>query len=206
MTPFIAGFLMHSGGGPLTGSEVKWFLLVVGAGLLVSICWDTVNGLIRRIHGRNWPTVSAVIEIVSVAFIDDDSLIPPSRPAFDNSHYKATLTYTYSNPRAADGRLQPGFWKKARCRGLGEFPTRAKPSRSTPTHATQRIPCCEKKTFRRVDTLSASSLSCSVVPPFPWPLGPLVPIAFRPYTRLPVSSAPPSLPAGRSWLTLPVCL
>lgn len=106
MTPSIASFLIYAGG-PLTGSEVKWFFLVVGAGLLVSICWDFVDGLVKRVHGRNWPTVSAVIDIVSVAFIEDKT----ARYAMDLSYYKATLTYTYRNPEEQMGEYSRRFGK-----------------------------------------------------------------------------------------------
>jgi len=101
---------MHSGGGPLTGSEVKWFFLVVGAGLLVSICWDTVDGLIKRFYGRDWPTVSAVIDIVSVALIEDE--IPSPKADLDGSYYKATLTYTYNRTEQQMGDYSRRFGDK----------------------------------------------------------------------------------------------
>jgi hypothetical protein len=96
-------------GGPLTGSEVKWFLLAAGAILLVAISWGAIEDWYERVHGRNWPTVDAVIDIVSVAFIPDDSLIPPSQPSLDSSHYKATLTYIYHNPEEQMGDYSRDF-------------------------------------------------------------------------------------------------
>ncbi len=111
MTPLIASFLI-SGGGPLTRNEIILFSLVVGTGLLIAICWGAVEEWIERTRGRNWPTVSAVIDIVSVAFIEDDSLIPPSQPSLDSSHYKATLTYTYNNPEQQMGDYSRDFASK----------------------------------------------------------------------------------------------
>ncbi|HTW61947.1 MAG TPA: hypothetical protein VMD55_09070 [Terracidiphilus sp.] len=81
ITPRFANILIF-GGGPLTRSDVKWFFLVVGIGLLVSTCWDTVDGLVKRFHGRDWPTVSAVIDIVNITFVED----PIARYALDSSH------------------------------------------------------------------------------------------------------------------------
>jgi hypothetical protein len=103
-------FILGGGGGPLTGSEVKWFFLVVGAGLLVSICWGIIEELIDRFHGRNWPTAPAVIDNVSVAFIKDKFAMY----AMDSSYYKATLTYVYRYPeeQAGDYSRRFGRYKK----------------------------------------------------------------------------------------------
>jgi hypothetical protein len=103
VTPLIASILLHSGGGPLTGSEVKWFLLVVGTGLLVSICWQLMDDWIKRIRGRKWPTVSAVIDIVSVADATDDARFPS---------YQATLTYIYQYPEQQMGDYSRSFGDK----------------------------------------------------------------------------------------------
>ncbi len=56
MTTLIANILMHSGGGPLTGFEVKIFLLIAGTGILVAICWGAIEDWFEHVHGRNWPT------------------------------------------------------------------------------------------------------------------------------------------------------
>jgi hypothetical protein len=84
-------------------------LLAFGAIMLVAICWDTVNAWYKRLHGRNWPTVSGVIDIASVAFIPDDSLIPPTQTSLDSSHYKATLTYIYHTPEEQMGDYSRNF-------------------------------------------------------------------------------------------------
>ncbi len=107
MTPLIAGILMHLGGGPLTRREVIVFSLVVGVGLLVSICWETVDGLIRRFHGRNWPTVSAVIDAVSITLVE--SHLPSSGAVHFWPSYLATLTYSYSNPEQQMGDYKRRF-------------------------------------------------------------------------------------------------
>ena len=111
MTPSIASLLMLAGG-PLTGFEVKLFLLFAGVILLGAICWGIIETWIERTRGRKWPAVSAVIDIVSVAFIEDDSLIPPSQASLDSSHYKATLTYTYDNPELQMGDYSRSFAKE----------------------------------------------------------------------------------------------
>ena len=88
-------------GGPVTRFEVVLFLLVAGAVILVGICWGIVADWIERTRGRNWPTVSAVIDVVSVAFIEDNTLSP--KTDLNDSYYKATLTYTYNNPEQQMG-------------------------------------------------------------------------------------------------------
>jgi len=109
MTPSTSIILLH-GGGPLTRFDVTLFSLVVGTGIFVSICWGLVEEWIKRVHGRNWPTVSAVIDIVSVAFIEDD--IPSPKADLDDSYYKATLTYTYNNPEQQMGDYSRRFGDK----------------------------------------------------------------------------------------------
>lgn len=105
MTSLIANVLVHSGGGPLTRREVIIFSLIVGAIMLVAICWDVVAALVKRKRGRNWPTVSAVIDVVSVAFIQDNF----PRYALDSSHYEAKLTYVYRYPEEQMGDYKRSF-------------------------------------------------------------------------------------------------
>jgi hypothetical protein len=107
MTPLIANILMHSGGGPLTGSEVKWFFLIVGAIMLVAICWGGVEEWIERTHGRNWPTVSAVIDVVSVTLVENNSI--SSLGSHNWPSYLATLTYSYRNPEQQMGDYKRRF-------------------------------------------------------------------------------------------------
>jgi len=109
MTLLIASILMHSGGGPLTGSEVKWFFLAFGAVMLVGACWDLIDSLIKRFYGRKWPTIQAVIDIVSVAYCEDDSPIPAPKASLDHPYYLATLTYIYNNPEQQMGDYKRRF-------------------------------------------------------------------------------------------------
>jgi hypothetical protein len=99
MPPLIAGILMLGG----TGTRF-WLILIsltAGALILVAICWGLVEDWIERTRGRNWPMVSAVIDNVSVAFIEDNTLSP--KTDLNDSYYKATLTYTYNNPEQQMG-------------------------------------------------------------------------------------------------------
>jgi len=71
-------------------------LLAFGASVLVGICWQILDNWIERTRGRNWPIVSAVVDIVSVASMEDG--IPSPKAGLDHSYYLATLTYAYNNP------------------------------------------------------------------------------------------------------------
>jgi hypothetical protein len=106
-TTAVIAFILGSGGGPLTGSEVKWFFLIVGAGLLVSICWQLIDDWYKRAHGRNWPTVQAVIDIVSVTVVE--SKLPSSMAVHNWPSYQATLTYSYGNPEQQTGDYKRSF-------------------------------------------------------------------------------------------------
>jgi hypothetical protein len=111
MTPLIASFLMRA-----DGADTRFWLilisLVAGAIMLVAICWDIVRAWIKRTRGRNWPTVSAVVDIVSVAFIEDDSLIPAQRASSYDTYYQATLTYIYHYPEEQMGDYIRSLGKK----------------------------------------------------------------------------------------------
>jgi Protein of unknown function (DUF3592) len=107
MTPL--NVIIHGGGGgPVTGFEIKMFLLAAGSAILVGICWGAVQEWIDRSHARNWPTVTAVIDSVSVAFIQDNA----PRYALDSSHFEATLTYVYRFPEEQMGDYSRSFVKK----------------------------------------------------------------------------------------------
>jgi hypothetical protein len=106
MTPIIASILMR-GGGAGTRFWLIAIALAAGAVILVGICKGIVEDWIERTRGRKWPTVSAVIEVVSVAFMEDD--IPSPKADLDGSYYKATLTYTYKNPEQQMGDYSRDF-------------------------------------------------------------------------------------------------
>lgn len=110
MTLLSASILMHSGGGALTRREVTVFSLVVGIGLLVSICWQLADNWKKRARGRSWPTVSAVIDAVSVTSVE--SRLPSSGAAHFWPTYLATLTYSYCNPEQQTGDYKRSFGKK----------------------------------------------------------------------------------------------
>jgi hypothetical protein len=113
MLQLSASFLMHSGGGPVTGFEIILFLLVAGAIMLVAIGRVIVEGWIERTRCRNWPTVSAVVDIVSVAYCEPDgSPILYFKASSYNPYYKATLTYIYNNPEQQMGDYSRSFGKK----------------------------------------------------------------------------------------------
>lgn len=84
------------------GASTRYWLILIllfaAAVMLVGLCWQLSDSWKKRAHGRNWPTVNAVIDVVSVAFFEDDGLIPASQPSLDNPYYKATLTYIYNYP------------------------------------------------------------------------------------------------------------
>ena len=90
-------------GGPITHLEVILISLFVGAVTLVGICWQLLNTWRERTLGRNWPTVSAVIDVVSVANVTDDARYPS---------YLATLTYVYRNSDQQIGEYSRKFGNK----------------------------------------------------------------------------------------------
>ncbi len=98
---------MRGGGGPLTGFEIILFLLVAGAIMLGAISWAIFGDWVERTRGRDWPTVSAVIDVVSVAFIESD--MPGMIAATNQPYYKATLTYSYRNPEEQMGDYSRDF-------------------------------------------------------------------------------------------------
>jgi hypothetical protein len=108
MTSSIANIFMYGGGSPVTRREIILFSLIAGTIILVAICRGIVEEWIKRTRGRNWPTVLAVVDAVSVVFIQD----PAPRYALDLSHYKATLTYIYRNPEKRTGDYSRDFGKK----------------------------------------------------------------------------------------------
>jgi len=108
MLLLFACILMHSGGGPITGFGIALITLAIGVVMLVGICWQLLDKWIERTRGRNWPTVSAVVDIVSVAFVPDDSLLRYGASTY-TPYYLATLTYTYHNPEQQMGDYSRRF-------------------------------------------------------------------------------------------------
>jgi len=108
--PDHASAILMYAGGPVTRFEIILILLFGGAVMVVGICWQLLDNWKKRTSGRNWPTVSAVIDIVSVAFIEDD--IPSPKANLDDSYYLTTLTYFYGNPEQQTGDYSRRFGKK----------------------------------------------------------------------------------------------
>jgi hypothetical protein len=94
--------ILYGGRTPLTRFEVELFFLIFGIGILVAICWGAVEDLIERTRGRNWPTASAIIDIVSVVSCVSGKSI----------YYIATLTYAYHNPELQMGDYSRTFGDK----------------------------------------------------------------------------------------------
>lgn len=100
--------VLHGGGGPLTRFEVILYSLAVGIAILVGACWDVVNMLVRRFRGRNWPTVSACINVVSVTPLVERQILS-SLNSHSTPYYLATLTYYYRNPDQQMGDYKRRF-------------------------------------------------------------------------------------------------
>jgi hypothetical protein len=93
----------------------SFMLLMVGTGVgvLVVICRVIVADRIERTRCRDWPTVSAVVDIASVAYCrPDGSPILHFKASSYNPYYKATLTYIYHNPEEQMGDYSRDFGSK----------------------------------------------------------------------------------------------
>ncbi|MGO8758496.1 MAG: DUF3592 domain-containing protein [Terracidiphilus sp.] len=111
MTISIGGILMYGGGGPpVTRFETILVLLIAGTIILVAVCRGIVEEWIERTHGRNWPTVSAVIDGVSVTLVEDNRISSLAIHYWPS--YLATLTYFYNNPERQTGDYKRSFGKK----------------------------------------------------------------------------------------------
>lgn len=92
-----------------------WLMLIAlaaGTAIVVAICSDIVAAWIKRVSGRSWPTVTAVVDIVSVARIGNDSLMPSLKSSLDQTYYLATLTYIYRHPEEQMGEYSRSFGKR----------------------------------------------------------------------------------------------
>ena len=75
---------------------------------LVFICWQLLDTWLQRKRSRNWPTLSAVIDIASVAFMEDDDPLP-GMAGSNHHYYLATLTYVWRNPELQMGEYRRSF-------------------------------------------------------------------------------------------------
>ncbi len=108
-----ASILMSGTVGPNTIFSFMLLMLATGVGVLVVICRVIVGGWIERTRCRNWPTVSAVVDIASVAYCEPDGIpILYLKASSYNPYYKATLTYIYHNPEEQMGDYSRDFGSK----------------------------------------------------------------------------------------------
>ena len=111
MSPFIAGFVVRGGTDPFV-----WLILTLVAGaaiVLGAVCWTMFSDWVERTRCRNWPTVSAVVDIVSVAYCEPEgSPILSFKASSYNPYYQATLTYIYYYPEEQMGDYSQTFGKK----------------------------------------------------------------------------------------------
>jgi Protein of unknown function (DUF3592) len=87
-----------------------WFIVILlfaAAVMLVGTCWQLFDTWVKRTRGRNWPTVYAVVDIVSVTFCEDNTL--PLKADLSFPYYVATLTYSYCNPEQQMGDYSRRF-------------------------------------------------------------------------------------------------
>jgi hypothetical protein len=112
MTLLISSIVML---GSSTGPFFWLILPLLASGILVlgAICRVKVGEWIERRRCRNWPTVSAAVDIVGVAYCEPDgSPILYFKASSYNPYYQATLTYIYSNPEQQMGDYSRSFGKK----------------------------------------------------------------------------------------------
>jgi hypothetical protein len=108
MTTSIASILIDSGDDRIFGFSLSALLwLAFGGIILFGVCWQLFDNWVERTHGRNWPTVSAVVDIVTVALMKDNGL--PGKAYSSTSYYQATLTYIYYNPEQQMGDYSRRF-------------------------------------------------------------------------------------------------
>ena len=84
MTLIITSILVRGTIGPASVYTFILTMLAVGVVVLVTILQMIVRKGIERARSRNWPTASAIIDLVSVADVTDDASVPS---------FRATLTY-----------------------------------------------------------------------------------------------------------------
>lgn len=100
MTLTITSIFLGGTVGPATIYTFILVMLAAGVAVLAAIFQVIVRKRIERSRCRNWPTVSAKIDLVSVADVTDDPRFPS---------YRATLTYIYRNPAEQMGDFSRDF-------------------------------------------------------------------------------------------------
>lgn len=87
-------------------------MLAVVVAVLVTVGWTIAKDWLERTRCRNWLKVSAVVDIVSVAYCEPDNLIPSMKSSSYNPYYRATLTYVYQSPEQQIGDYSRDFGNK----------------------------------------------------------------------------------------------
>jgi hypothetical protein len=94
------------------------FFYTLGLGLLAtvvavlgSVGWTVAKDRIERARCRNWPTVPAIVDLVSVADFKPDGAVF-LKPGAYNTFHRATLTYTYYYPDEQMGDYSRDFGSK----------------------------------------------------------------------------------------------
>lgn len=111
MLPQFSNVLIYASG-PVTVSGDTLFALVIVGIIFVVICANVLRVWIRRTRGSNWPTVSAIVDSVSVTFMKDESSIPRLNTNLNLPYYLATLTYSCRNPEQQTGDYSRRFGDK----------------------------------------------------------------------------------------------
>lgn len=114
MTSSILSIVMARGSGGVDPFYIFILLMLATVvGVLVIVAWVKGKDWLERTRCGSWPTVSAVVDIVSVACCK-----PGGSPALYlkagsyNVYYRATLTYTYNNPEQQMGDFSRDFGKR----------------------------------------------------------------------------------------------
>jgi hypothetical protein len=106
MNPSIACVFIS--GGEIFGFSLSSLLwMALGGIILFGVCWQLWDNWIKGTQGRNWPTISAVVELVSVALMNENTLHFKAYSSI--SSYQATLTYIYHNPEQQMGDYSRSF-------------------------------------------------------------------------------------------------
>jgi hypothetical protein len=112
MLELFSSFLIRTVG-PSTFFSFILVLLAAGIVMVVAIGRVIVGEWIERTRCRNWPTMPAVVDIVSVAYCEPDgSPILRFKATSYNPYYQATLTYIYQSPEEQMGDYSRKFSDK----------------------------------------------------------------------------------------------
>jgi hypothetical protein len=114
MNPSIASVLIFNGTvGPVAVYTFLLVMLATVVGVLVVVGWVHAKDWLERRRCGSWPTVPAVVDLVSVAYCEPGgNPILYLKASSYNPYYRATLTYTYNSPEQQMGDYSRDFGKK----------------------------------------------------------------------------------------------